>query len=707
MLTKLGHLADGYPRRVIALAVALAVFAGAIAGGVADRLGPYGAEDPESETFRTGERLRDATGLMVGDSAVLLIRGDAPVDAAPTREKVERIAADLREVEGVGQVASHYDTRNPAMVSRDERSTYVVARFEAGVAEEEVAERVEEEFAGEPGVTVGGSAAGQAAVNRIVGEDLARAELMAFPLLFLLSFWFFRSLVAALLPPLVGGLAIVLTFLGLQLVNEATELSVFALNLVTGLGLGLAIDWSLFVVSRYREEIEKHGAGREALVRTVRTAGRTVLFSALTVAAALASLLIFPQNFLFSMGVGGVLVSLIGATVALVVLPAILALLGGRVNALSPRRLRDAAEAEARGEARGFWYRLSRLVMRRPARVAVLSAAFLIALGLPALGIKFTSVDPTVLPKDEPARVVDTALATEFPPGRTTPVVVAVQAAPGRQVDRFAERLRDVADVAAVAQPRAVAPELTRIDVFSRHGQLDERSQEVVRDIRALSAPAAVGVTGLTADFVDTKASLAGHIPPALAILAATTLVLLFLFTGSVVLPIKALLMNLLTLSAAFGLLVLIFQDGRLEGLLGYTSQGALESSQPVVLFAVAFGLSTDYGVFLLSRIKEARDNGAPDREAVALGLERTGRIVTAAALLFCIAIGAFATSQIIFIKEVGVGTALAVIIDATIIRALLVPSLMELLGKWNWWAPRPLRRLHRRFGLDEGAATA
>jgi RND superfamily putative drug exporter len=402
-----------------------------------------------------------------------------------------------------------------------------------------------------------------------------------------------------------------------------------------------------------------------------------------------------------------VLVSLIGAAIALVVLPAILALLGERVNALSPRRLRRAAEAEARGEVRGFWYRLSRLVMRRPARVAVLSAAFLIALGLPALGIKFTSVDATVLPKDEPARMVDTALRTEFPPNRTTPVILAVDAAPGSEVERFAAELRDVPGVAAVAEPREVAPGLTRIDVISRHSQLDDRSQEVVRDVRALPAPFEVGATGPTADFVDTKDSLADHIPAALAILAATTFILLFLFTGSVVLPIKALLMNLLTLSAAFGLLVLIFQDGRLEGLLDYTSQGALESSQPVVLFAVAFGLSTDYGVFLLSRIKEARDNGASDREAVALGLERTGRIVTAAALLFCIAIGAFATSQIIFIKEVGLGTALAVIIDATIIRALLVPSLMELLGKWNWWAPRPLRWLHRRFGLDESAAAA
>ena len=707
MLTKLALLAHGHPRRVIAVAVAIAVFAGAIAGGVADRLGPYGADDPDSETYRTGERLREATGLMTNANAVVLVRAGAPIRSDAARTKVEDVASRLRAAEGVGRVTSWFDTRDPAMVSRDGRSTYLVANFERRAGEEDTAERVEAAVGDVEGVTVGGGAAASAAVNRIVGEDLARAEMLAFPLLFLLSFWFFRSLVSALLPPLVGGLAIIMTFLGLQLVNEATDLSVFALNLVTGLGLGLAIDWSLFVVSRYREEIAKHGAGRRALVTTVRTAGRTVLFSALTVAAALASLLIFPQRFLFSMGVGGVMVSLIGAAVALVVLPAILALLGERVNALAPRWLRRAAETEARGEARGFWYRLSRFVMRRPARVAVLSAALLIALGLPTLGIKFTSVDATVLPTDEPARVVDSVLRTEFPPNRTTPVIVAVESAPGAQVDQFAERARELPGVAAVGEPRAAASDLTRIDVISRHAQLDDRSQDLVRAVRDLPAPFDVGVTGPTADFVDTKTSLAGHIPLALAILAATTFVLLFLFTGSVILPLKALVMNLLTLSAAFGLLVLIFQDGRLEGLLDYTSQGALESSQPVVLFAVAFGLSTDYGVFLLSRIKEARDAGAADREAVALGLERTGRIVTAAALLFCIAIGAFATSQIIFIKEVGLGTALAVILDATIVRALLVPSLMELLGRWNWWAPRPLRRLHHRFGLDESTATA
>ena len=708
MLTRIAQLAHRRPRRVIAVAVALAVFAAVFAGGVADHLGPYGADDPDSETYQARQELTKTTGLAIGDDVVVLVRAGAPVGSRAARAKVDHVVAELKRDRGVGEVASYYSTHDHAMLSRDKRSTYVVATFRDGSgAEEDVAERIQDSLAGQPGVTVGGGAAASAAVNKIVGEDLARAELLAFPLLFLLSFWFFRSLVSALLPPLVGGLAIVMTFLGLQLVNEATELSVFALNLVTGLGLGLAIDWSLFMVSRYREEIAVDGARLPALERTVRSAGRTIVFSALTVASAMAALLVFPQNFLFSMGVGGVIVSLIAATIALVVLPAVLALLGERVNSLAPKRLRLHADAEARGEQRGFWYRLSRFVMRRPARVAVLSASLLILLGLPALGIKFTSVDATVLPPDEPARMVDTALRTEFPPNRTSPVILAVDAPSGPAVDRYLEHVAGLPGAAAVSPQQRVAADLTRVDVVSRYGELDERTQDLVRDVRALPAPFDVGVTGRTADFVDTKSSLSAHIPVALAILATGTLVLLFLFTGSVILPVKALVMNMLTLSAAFGLLVLIFQDGRLEGLLDYTSQGALEASQPVFLFAVAFGLSTDYGVFLLSRIKEARDRGASDREAVAIGLQRTGRIVTAAAVLFCVAIGAFATSQIIFIKELGLGTAFAVIIDATIVRALLVPSLMELLGKWNWWAPRPLRRLHHRFGLDEGATAA
>jgi RND superfamily putative drug exporter len=706
MVERLANLTYGRRKRVLVVALLLAVAAGAFGGDVASRLGSYDASDPASESVKARTALERGTDEATSASIVVLVRTGDRLGSPAARAKVAAVTRVLKDDPDVAVTAGYYESHDRAYASRDRRSTYVVAKFKADASEDDAVDRLTERLEKRPGVTVGGAAAADIEVNGIVQSDLARAELLAFPLLFLLSLWFFRSLVAALLPLLVGGLSIVFTFLGLRIASEGIDMSVFAINLVTGLGLGLAIDYSLFVVSRYREEIAEHGAGRTALVRTLATAGRTVLFSSLTVAAALASLLIFPQEFLYSMGIGGLMVALLAATVALVVLPAVLALLGERVNALSPRRLRRAAEADARHSTQGFWYRLSRFVMRRPARVAVLSAAFLIALGLPFLGVKFTSVDASVLPGDSAARMVDTALRTEFPAGRTSPLILAVEAPAGSPaVARYTDRLRDVDGVAAVRRPQPAGSRLARVDVISRDPELSERSQDLVREIRSLTAPVDVGVTGRTASFVDQKASLGDHLPIALVLLAAATFVVLFLFTGSVVLPAKALLMNVLTLSAAFGLLVLIFQDGRLEGLLDFTSQGALESSQPIVLFAIAFGLSTDYGVFLLSRIKEARDGGLPDREAIAVGLERTGRIVTAAALLFCVAIGAFATSRIIFIKELGLGTAFAVLIDATIVRGLLVPSLMELLGRRNWWAPRPLRRLHERFGLHEAGS--
>ena len=423
-------------------------------------------------------------------------------------------------------------------------------------------------------------------------------------------------------------------------------------------------------------------------------------------AAALAALLVFPQRFLYSMAIGGIMVTLIAATVSLTVLPALLAALGPRVNALSPKRWRAAMHREAGGEQSGFWYRLSRWVMRRPGAIAATTALLLIVLGLPFTQIRFTGLDASVLGPSHSGRVVDDALRTEFPPNRTSPVLVAVRApaSAAPEVRDYARRLGEVPGVLAVQEPVA-AGGLWRIGVVAPGTRLDETAKDAVRAVRAVDAPFPVQVGGSTAEFLDQQSALADHIPVALVILATTTLVILFLMTGSVVLPVKALIMNLLTLSAAFGILKLIFQDGRLEGFLGYTSQGALESSQPILLFAVAFGLSTDYGVFLLTRIKEARDSGLPNDEAVAVGLQRTGRIVTAAAILFCIAIGAFVTSEMIFIKELGLGTALAVLIDATIVRALLVPSLMKLLGEWNWWAPRPLARLHARIGLTESAA--
>ena len=706
MFDSLARLADSHARRVGLLAIVLFLVAGALGGSVAKRLDPYGADDPATETVKAREQLQ-AAGLRV--PAVIAVVKNAPVADVSSRNRVEAMEQQLRRRSDVQSVTGYYDTNSPVFVSRDRNSTYfAIALKPTGDKQlQEAGGDVADLLSSHPGVVVGGFAVAQEQVNKQVEKDLRMAELIAFPLLFLLSLLFFRSLVAAALPLMIGGLAIVGTFLILRIASEFGSISIFALNLTTALGLGLAIDYSLFIVSRYREEIAKDGPGLAAMRRVLATAGRTVFFSSLTVAAALASLLVFPQRFLYSMGLGGSLVALFAALISLTVLPAVLTLLGTRVNSLSPRFLQRRAEADTRPDEQGFWYRLSRFVMRRPVPVATLSALLLIVMGLPFFGIKFNTVDPTVLPKSASARQAYDTVSTEFPPYHETPIWIDVEGGGPRAAAQVAGRLRRVNGVAEVSPPQPLKGDVTAIQVISANPFVSGASQDTVKRIRAIQPPPGTTmlVAGATADFIDLQSSLLSHLPIVLGIIVIATLTILFLMTGSVILPIKSLIMNFLNLSAVFGLLVLIFQDGRLEGFLDYTSPGAIEQTMPILLFAVAFGLSTDYAVFLLSRIKEARDNGASDSECVAIGLERTGRIVTAAALLFAVAMIAFATSKIIFIKENGVGTALAVLIDASIVRALLVPSLMELLGKWNWWAPAPLRRLHDRFGISENEA--
>lgn len=706
MFDSLARLADRRARRVALLAVAFFLVAGALGGSVASYLDPYGAEDPATETVKAKREL-EAAGLR--EPAVIVVVEHAPVGSPATRARVEALERSLRRRADVHSVTGYYDTGSPVFVSHDRRSTYFAATLKPTGDKQlqEAGREIAASLSGRPGVLVGGRAVSQEEVNKQVETDLRRAEMLAFPLLFLFSLLFFRSLVAALLPPMIGGLAIVGTFLILRIASDFGSISIFALNLTTALGLGLAIDYSLFVVSRYREEIARHGPGAAAMQRVLATAGRTVLFSALTVATALASLLVFPQRFLYSMGLGGSLVALFAALISLTVLPAVLTLLGTRVNALAPRFLQRRAEADARPDEQRFWHRLSRFVMRNPIPVATSSALLLVVLGIPFLGIRFNTVDPTVLPRGANAREVYEIVSTRFPPHRDTPIWIAVKGGGPHGAARLSARVRRVPGVVEVQPPRRLRNGVTAIEAVSANPFVSEASQNTVKRIRAIQPPrgATALVGGATADFVDFQASLAGHLPIALAIVVAATLILLFLLTGSVVLPVKSLIMNVLNLSAVFGLLVLVFQDGRLEGLLGYASQGAIEQTMPILLVAAAFGLSTDYAVFLLSRIKEARDNGASDTECVAIGLERTGRIVTAAAFLFAVAVGAFATSEIVMLKENGIGMALAVLIDASVIRALLVPSLMALLGRWNWWAPGPLRRLHDRFGISETSA--
>src|SRR5919106_1697148 len=425
MTNLLARLAERRAKRVLIFAAILFVAAAALGAGVAERLDPFGAEDPDTESAIADERLEEA-GFR--DTGVVVLVRDVDVRSPGGRERIEALTRELAGQRDVAAVSSFLTTGSRDFVSREGDSTYLAVALEPtdDRGSLDAAERIAESLSDEPGVTVGGPALAQSQVNDQVERDLRTAELYAFPLLFLLSLLFFRSLVAALLPLLVGALTIVGTFLMLRVATEMTSISIFALNVAIGLGLGLAIDYSLFIVSRYREEIARTGPGLEAMRRTLATAGRTVLFSSLTVAGALAALLVFPQRFLYSMGLGGFFVALIAAAIALVVLPAILALLGHRVNALTPGFLARRAERDARPAQEGFWYRLSRLVMRFPGRIAAVSAALLIALGIPFLGIEFTSVDAQVLPTSASARQVDDTLRAEFPPFRDTPATLAI-----------------------------------------------------------------------------------------------------------------------------------------------------------------------------------------------------------------------------------------------------------------------------------------
>lgn len=681
MLVSLASRIARRPRMVLAGVVAFAIVAAVIGGPVPGKLvdSTSSFQDPASQSVHARQLIERASGIDDAPDVLLLVKKATPRRVAAAR-------AALQRDPNVARVS-------PPVRSRDGTSAYVAATFYAGgTSVKQILAAVQRH----PGVLAGGPQVASHEIGSTVKSDLARAELYAFPLLFLLSLLVFRGLVAALLPPLVGGITIVGTFLFMRAVNTEVPLSIFAVNLVTGMGLGLAIDYSLFMVSRYREELERVGPGAEALRRTLGTAGRTVFFSGLTVSAALASLTVFPLRFLYSMGIAGAIAALVAVAVSLIGLPALLAVLGTKVNALAPPGFRRPQSG------RGGWYRFSRAVMRRPLPIAAACAVLLVVLGIPFLGIRFTGVDASALPPSASARQVDEAIRRDFPPAPTDPVVVAVRAPTNAGLGAYAARLRALPGAAAVAGPAPAGAGVWRLDVIPQGAALSSSAKHLVQEVRATPSPSPVLVGGGTAGFLDQQTSLRSHLPLALAILCLTTLVLLFLATGSFVLPLKSLVMNVLSLSAAFGLLVFIFQDGRLQGLLQYTSQGALDSTQPILLFVIAFALSTDYGVFLLTRIKEHHDAGVPNSEAVARGLESTGRIVTSAALLFCVAIGAFSTSHITFIKELGVGTVLAVIIDASIVRALLVPSLMELLGEWNWWAPRRLRRVSERFGVRE-----
>jgi RND superfamily putative drug exporter len=759
VIARLADLAVAHSRRTLLIAGAVFLLAAALGGPVVSVLQSQSSDfqDPKAQNQQVLRDIERATGqtatyglaaLVPSRGADLRSTGSQPIgnrrdlqsasqhgDASALRESA-RVAALLAGQRGFQRVIDYPATHLALLVSRDGHQTLVLAAFDNREDSTHAVEHVRAQTAG-TGVRFGGNDVAFDEINKTTSSDLERAEMFALPILLLLSFWVFRGLIAAALPLLVGGFAIVVTFMLLRLIDQFAGLSIFAVNLVTGVGLGLGIDYSLFVLSRYREELAGGAEVRAAMLRTLQTAGRTVLYGSLTVAGALASMLVFPLRFLYSMGVGGALVALSAGAVSLIVLPAVLVALGPRIDALAPARLQRSAARSAQSTQEGGWYRLARGVMRRPGLVAVATAALLLAIASPALRLNFAPADAHVLPAASQARQVAEALTNDFgvDPSQTITIVAHAPGPRAAAVGSPARTPKPRAGAPAAAGPAAVSPPAVVAAIAARARriagaqasegparyvgagtweiELQPRgtdgapaNQALVRRLRTIGAGGtspALLVGGATAWFVDQKSAIAAHLPLALAILAVMTLGFLFLMTGSLVLPFIALAMNLLTVAVGAGLLVLIFQDGNLGGLFDFAPIGGLEESNLVLLFVIAFALSTDYGVFLFGRIKEAHDGGLATRDAVAYGLERTGRLVTAAALLFCVAIGAFSTSHIFFVKQLGVGAALAVAIDATIVRALLVPALMGRLGEWTWWAPRPLRRLHARIGLGEG----
>jgi uncharacterized membrane protein YdfJ with MMPL/SSD domain len=688
MSQRLASIATAHPRRLglVALLTFLVVAVlGSAAPGSFDV--SHAFTDPGSDSAHARNQIEAASGQTAEPAVVAL------VDAAPGSAKVAAVAKTLEADPGIGQVT--VPTAGSPFVSSNGQKSIVSATILTSASESDVAESLQEKFDGDAAVELGGNAVGQTQVGEQATSDLATAELIAFPLLALLTFLFFRG-VAALLPLAVGATTVLGAFAVLRAVNETLAISPFALNLVIGMGLGLAVDYSLLSVSRFREEMGRGVDPPQALVATLRNAGHTVLFSAVTVAAALACLCVFPQRFLVSMGIGGAVVALVAAAATFLVLPPLLILMAPRLGKVTPKP-----------EGQGRWYGLAKWVMKRPAVTAIGAAAIMLVLAAPTLGLNWTGVDATSLPKDQSARTVFETQQREFPDADATPAFVAVDAAKGdgAQVAGYGRALGEVDGVESASKPAYLGEGVWRVEADVPGAPSSGSVQGVVTGLRAVPAPFPAVVGGSAAELKDSQAAVTNSVGLALVLLVILTCTALWLMTGSIVLPIKALIMNFLTLAAATGIVVFVFQEGNLAGLFGAEAQGGIEQTDYLVMAAIVFGLSTDYGVFLLTRIKEARDRGVSDDEAIASGLEHTGAIVSAAAVLLAIALGAFVTSGMVFLKELGLGAATAVLLDAFVIRALLVPSLMKLLGSANWWSPRPLRRLHGRVGPALGVA--
>jgi uncharacterized membrane protein YdfJ with MMPL/SSD domain len=719
MFEALGRVMYRRRRLVVALSLAFVVFAGVWGTGVFGAMTGGGFEDPDSESTRAVDVAERELGRGGGDVVVLYSSDDLTVDdpayGAAVEESLDALPDDVVE-----ESVTFFGTGAPQLVSEDRRSTYAVLTLTGDEdARTEGLERIEDELA-VPGLEIqlGGGTTINRDINDRVGADIARAETISMPILAVLLVVIFGSVAAASLPLAIGITAILGAFTALRAFSMVTDVSIFAVNIVTITGLGLAIDYGLFMVSRFREEIGRQPDTETALARTMATAGRTVAVSGVTVAISLAGLLIFPQVFLRSMGFGGMSAVLVAMLAALTLLPALLAMLGPKVDALSVRPwLRRVFHRAPRvmTEDQGAFARIAHSVMRRPVVYTVVVTAVLLFLALPFLRVQFGGIDERALPAGTESRVVTETIASDFPAREDGPFDAVVTLADpvdspagGTALQAYVDAVAAVPGVAGATIVDA-AGGTAHVDIAYGGDPLAADARDLVGDLRAVPAPdgGAALIGGQSAELTDLLDSLASLLPWMALIVVATTFVVLFLAFGSIVLPVKAVLMNVLSLGASFGALVWIFQDGHLSGFLNFTPTGFVEATQPILVLAIVFGLSMDYEVFLMSRIREQYDLTGDNTTAVATGLQRTGGIITSAALLLLVVIGAFSLSGITFIKMIGVAMLIAIVVDATIVRILLVPATMRLLGRANWYAPGPLGRLYARYGIRESDGEA
>jgi RND superfamily putative drug exporter len=657
---------------------------------------------PDSQSQHE-QNLADQTFGRNEADVVVLYRSATLTVADPAYEQaVSRQLARLPGSE-VARATTYWTARNPAMASTNRHETYAILQLTGGNDEtrQKAFKAIRADFSATPaaGVTaqVGGTIPTEVAINSEVTADITKAEGFSMPVLLILLLVIFGSLAAASLPVAVGGLAILGSFTVLRLLTLVSTVSVYSVNITTILGLGLGIDYGLFIVTRFREELHRQPTVEAAVARTVATAGRTVAVSGVTVAVALTSLMLFPENFLQSMGFGGVATVAVDLIAALTVLPALLAVLGHRVNAL---RIRRSVARPPKQEQASSWYRLAHSVMRRPLIYITVIVIGLLTLGAPFLRISWGGTDARSLPAAATVRQVQQALDADFPANSTAPIEALVSHATPAALASYIQRIDAIPGVTRAQVTGQAANGITRVDIGYTAATVSGPARYIVTEIRALNPDALVG--GTSAQLVDELQSIGSTLPWMALLVGSSTFILLFLAFGSVVLPVKAIVMNVLSLSATFGVIVWIFQWGHLSGLLRFTPTGSIDPTMPILMLAVIFGLSMDYEVFLMSRIREVYDQTRDNTGSVAAGVARTGGLITSLAGLLVVVIGAFSASGITFIKLMGVGMIVALIVDATVIRLLLVPATMRLLGRANWWAPGPLGRLYARYGIKD-----